>query len=98
MRRIKKIDFYKKYTNEDRIPTAFGAFMSLLAVIIIIVLTTFELSKYLYPHVNHKVGLVQFPIGGQENTIPLNFDINFDCVPCACIMFFNYSSSNDFAK
>lgn len=84
MRRIKRIDFYKKYTNEDRIPTLFGACMSVLTLLIIFVLAGLELTNYLYPHVEHKVGLVKYPAGQQQNSVPLNFDVYFATVPCAC--------------
>jgi len=98
MKRIKRIDFYKKYTNEDRIPTFFGACISLIAILIIFGLVVFDLSKYLYPHVEHKVGLIQFPMNQRENTLPFNFDVEFDHVPCACTFSSNSSSSDDFTE
>ena len=85
MRRIKKIDFYKKYTNNDTTPTVFGAFMSVLTLIIMFCLCGSVLSKYLNTSVNHKVGLIQFPVGDHDNTMALNIDIVFDHLPCSCM-------------
>lgn len=84
MRRIKRIDFYKKYTNEDSTPTFFGAFMSSLTILIILILSALEVSKYLYPQIQHTVGLIQFPEGEDNNSLPLNFDIKFSHLPCSC--------------
>ena len=82
MKRIKRIDFYKKYTNEDSIPTFFGACMSLLTILTIFFLSSFEVSKYLYPQINHSVGLIQFPVEEDSNSLSLNFDIVFSNLPC----------------
>lgn len=82
MRSIKRMDFYKKYTNEDSIPSCFGAFMSLLTIFTVLLFTGFEVAKYLYPPINHTVGLIQFPEDTNNGSISLNFDITFDHLPC----------------
>ena len=84
MRHVKKMDFYRKYTNEDTIPTCFGAIMSVLTIFLIVFFSTFELSKYMSPVISHKVELAQYPVALRENSIPLNFDLIFHKVPCKC--------------
>jgi len=97
MRGIKSLDFYRKYLSENRIPTFFGALMSTLTIILMLVFAGFELKKYLVPNITHKVGLIQFPVSTHENTVPLNFDISFFKIPCERTLLLS-SSYNAFKK
>ncbi len=83
MNALKRVDFYRKYTNEDRVSTLLGACFSLLTMLIILTLCGLELSIYMYPHLNREVVIDRTP-PTQENTLPMNVKIAFPKVPCNC--------------
>ena len=84
MEKIKKIDFYKHYKNDDEISTLSGACISILTVILIIYFLKFEITYYFNPPLNYSVNLIQDSLSSNEQTITLNYDILFHKVPCQC--------------
>jgi len=85
MKFLKKADFYRKYTNEDKVPSLLGACMSVLTIACMLLLITFELSFYMYPHLNREVVTNQKPISSPNDTIPLNINVYFPKMPCKCM-------------
>ena len=90
MRSIKNIDFYRKYSSNDKVSTIFGALMSVLTLGLIFLFVGFEINKYLNPILHHKVDIMQSPISIENNFVLINFDIVFPFTPCTC------RSLNDF--
>ncbi len=81
---LKKADFYRKYKNEEqRTQTVLGACFSLLSLLLMLVLVIFEVTHYLYPHLNRSVVINKSYSGG--DTLPFNLDIAFPKMPCKCL-------------
>jgi len=83
---IKKIDFYRKYTNaEQQTQTIIGAFCSLLAITIMVILVGSELNIYFSQKLNKSVALDKSTAFAKGDTMPMNIDITFPKIPCRCL-------------
>jgi len=86
MKNLKKVDYFRKYINDDKRQTYCGAILSLLTLALVALFAFFEFSSYLNPKVNREVVLMEF--AGQDsdigvlNTIPVYIDLVLYHTPC----------------
>ena len=89
MHNLKKVDYFRKYTNEDKIQTIVGACISLLALALIIMFSMFEFMRYRTPLLNREVTIMSnrdnalvndttYPMG----EVPLNINLTLFNTPC----------------
>ncbi len=87
---LKKVDYFRKYTNEDKIQSCIGACISMLALFLIVLFSMYEIQRYLQPQLNREVTVMgndnavsndRFP----NNGLPLNIDLVLFNAPCESI-------------
>lgn len=78
---FKSFDIYPKLNDEFRVRTGSGAIVSILAIIIIIILFTTELSYYLQ---TETVDHLYVDISRGEK-VRINFDVIFPYIPCSLL-------------
>ncbi|KAI8971707.1 endoplasmic reticulum vesicle transporter-domain-containing protein [Mycotypha africana] len=78
LKRFKSLDAHAKTLDDFRVRTATGGTVTMISFVIIIVLSLFELFRYLTPTMHSEI-MVD---GGKQEKLPISFDITFPHLPC----------------